>query len=110
MGGRGSGSGKSGGGGGAAATPKTESREQVLDKITALKAPKKGFPTEVTANGRTAVVSRVTPGYRYASESNTMYNVTIYDKGGEEIFSTNRRGSNAMSQVRDDIKIYFGVK
>ena len=107
MGGRGSGSGKSGGGG---ASAPTESREQILAKIKSVKAPKRGFPTEVTANGKTAVISRVTAGYQYAGTSNTMYNITVYGQNGEEIFRTNRRGSNAMSQIRDDLKIHFGVK
>ena len=106
MGGRGS----SGRAGGAGASAPTESREQILAKIKSVKAPKRGFPTEVTANGKTAVISRVTAGYQYAGTSNTMYSIAVYDRNGEEVFRTNRRGSNAMSQIRDDLKIHFGVK
>lgn len=106
MGGRGS----SGRAGGTGASAPTESREQILAKIKSVKAPKRGFSTEVTVNGKTAVISRVTAGYQYAGTSNTMYNISVYDRNGEEIFRTNRRGSNAMSQIRDDLKIHFGVK
>lgn len=108
FGGRGSGGGKGGGGGGGlAGGGKTKS--QALSEVNSLKAPKMGQSVSVTFDGKTATITRVKPGYIQRSGSNTMFTVNVTDSSGENIFKTNRRGSSAFKEAKDDIRLRLGL-
>ena len=105
FGGRGGSGGK---GGGRAGGGKTKS--QALSEVNSLKAPKMSQSVSVTFDGKTATITRVKPGYMQRSGSNSMFTVNITDSSGENIFRTNRRGSSAFTEAKDDIRLYLGLK
>lgn len=102
FGGRGGSGGKSSGGG--------KTKSQALSEVNSLKAPKMGQSVSVTFDRKTATITRVRPGYMQRSGSNNMFAVNITDSSGETIFRTNRRGSSAFTEAKDDIRLRLGLK
>lgn len=107
FGGRGGGGSGGARGGGRAGGGKTKS--QALSEVNSLKAPKMGQSVSVTFDGKTATITRVKPGYVRRSGSNTMFTVNVTDSNGERLFSTNRRGSSAFRDAKDDIRLRLGL-
>ena len=88
----------------------TVSFEDARKSFNSLKRPSSGS-VNFSYNNLKATITKVTPGYRTASGSNLMYSVSVYNiETGENLFRTNRRGSDAWSQAKDDAKQYLGLK
>ena len=98
-----------GGGGGSRSIPTAEQKAAAQKELKSLKAPKMGASVSMDFNGRTGTITRVQPGYRTVSGSNTMFRVSVW-QGSENVFWTNRRGSSAFSEAKDDLRIYLGLK
>lgn len=96
-------------GGGSRAVPTAEQKAAAQKELSSLRAPKMGSSVSMDFNGRTGTITRVQPGYRTASGSNTMFTVSVW-QGSERVFQTNRRGSSAFSEAKDDLRIYLGLR
>lgn len=99
MGGRGSSARASGG----------KTKSQALSEVKSLKAPKMNQSVSVTFNGKTAFIAKIRPGYTQRYGSNNMYAVNIVDSNGKSIFKTNRRGSSAFTEAKDDARFHLGL-
>ena len=97
------GGGRSGGGGGG------KTKSQAISEVNSLKAPKMGQSVSVTFDEKTAIITRVRPGYRQRYGSNTMFAVNVTDSSGKTLFRTNRRGSSAFKEAKDDIRLTLGL-
>ena len=107
MGGRGSSGGASRGS--KAGKDRGKTKNQIISEVNSLKAPKIHQSVSVTFDGKTATITRVKPGYTQRYGSNTMFTVNIVDSNGENIFRTNRRGSSAFKEAKEDIRLRFGL-
>ena len=105
----GRGGGGSGGARGSGRTGGGKTKSQALSEVNSLKAPKMGQSVSVTFDGKTATITRVRPGYVQRSGSNTMFAVNVTDSNGENLFRTNRRGSSAFREAKDDIRLKLGL-